>query len=165
MMPQMPGFWNYPCRWFEERRRCYDVKLRLDAGWCGLESQKFWQLIISWTYLDALLLHVPSLFGVGNLRFPCILNCRVIIIFSILNAMYLLLWGRVLWLFCPILSLISKHFSFPVPVKVWAQRKQDFTKYKVPLKFFISLQLSECFQQFWREKTRKTEKFSTNLCG
>ena len=162
MCLKCPGFWYYPYRWFERRRQCY-VKLRQDAGWCGLESQKFWQLIISWTYLDALLLYVPSLFGVGNLRFPCILNCRVLIIFSMLNAMYLLLWGRGLWLFCPVRSL-SKHFSFPASVKVWAQCKQDFTKYKVPLKFFISLQLSECFQQFWREKTRKTEKFSTNLC-
>ena len=66
----------------------------LDDG--GRESQKFWQLIISWTYMDALLLHVPSLFGVGNLRFPFILKCRVIflitpsVIFSILNAMYIL---------------------------------------------------------------------------
>ena len=160
-MPQMPGFWNYQCRWFEERRRCYDVKLRLDAVWWGLESQKFWQLIISCSMYCFMFLHYLAW---GNLRFPCILNCRVLIIFSILNAMYLLLWGRGLWLFCPIMSLISKHFSFPASVKVWAQRKQDFTRYKVPLKFFISLQLSECFQQFWREKTRKTEKFSTNLC-
>ena len=38
----------------------------LDDG--GLESQKFWQLIISWTYMDALLLHVPSLFGVGEFK-------------------------------------------------------------------------------------------------
>ena len=38
----------------------------LDDG--GRESQKFWQLIISWTYMDALLLHVPSLFGVGEFK-------------------------------------------------------------------------------------------------
>ena len=37
----------------------------LDDG--GLESQKFWQLIISWTYMDAVLLHVPSFIWRGGI--------------------------------------------------------------------------------------------------
>ena len=63
------------------------VNYILDLPWCSMYCFMFLHYL-AW----------------GNLRYLCILNCRVLIIFSILNAMYLLLWGRVLWLFCPVLS-------------------------------------------------------------
>ena len=63
----MPGFWYYPYSGLSEGGDVMsNSDWMLDDG--GRESQKFWQLIISWTYMDALLLHVPSLFGVGEFK-------------------------------------------------------------------------------------------------